>query len=152
MLRADAADVARLAEECGAHVANDNAPGQVVVAGTKEALAEVERRADEIGARPRALDVSGAFHTPLMAPAATALADAIAGVEIGEPAFPVISNGTAEPFGDVRAELVANLLRPVRFRETLLALADRGIETFEEVGPGSVLSGLVKRTVQRAAA
>jgi [acyl-carrier-protein] S-malonyltransferase len=152
MLRADAADVARLAEECGAHVANDNAPGQVVVAGTKEALAEVERRAGEIGARARTLDVSGAFHTPLMAPAADALADAIADVEIAAPSFPVISNSTVEPFVDVRAELVANLLRPVRFRETLMALADRGVETFEEVGPGTVLTGLVKRTVQRAAA
>jgi [acyl-carrier-protein] S-malonyltransferase len=152
MLRADADDVARLAEECGAHVANDNAPGQVVLAGTKEALAEVERRAGEIGARPRTLAVSGAFHTPLMAPAADALAAAIAGVDVGTPAFPVISNGTVEPFVDVRAELVANVLRPVRFRETLLALADRGIETFEEVGPGSVLTGLVKRTVERAAA
>jgi malonyl CoA-acyl carrier protein transacylase len=152
MLRADAADVARLAEECGAHVANDNAPGQVVVAGTKEAMAEVERRADEIGARARVLDVSGAFHTPLMAPAADALRDAIAGVEIGPFAFPVISNSTVEPFEDVRRELVENLLRPVRFRETLLALADRGIDSFEEVGPGSVLTGLVKRTVDRAAA
>jgi malonyl CoA-acyl carrier protein transacylase len=152
MLRADPADVARLAQECGAHVANDNSPGQVVVAGTKEALAEVERRADEIGARARALDVSGAFHTPLMAPAADALAAAIADVEVGPFAFPIISNGTVEPFGDVRAELVANLLRPVRFRETLLALADRGVETFEEVGPGTVLTGLVKRTVERAAA
>jgi [acyl-carrier-protein] S-malonyltransferase len=152
MLRADAGDVARLAGECGAHVANDNAQGQVVVAGTKEALAEVERRAGEIGARARVLDVSGAFHTPLMAPAADALAAAIAGVEVGPFAFPVISNSTVEPFGDVRAELVANLLRPVRFRETLLALADRGIETFEEVGPGTVLTGLVKRTVDRAAA
>jgi malonyl CoA-acyl carrier protein transacylase len=152
MLRADSADVARLAEECGAHVANDNAPGQVVVAGTLEALAKLERRADEIGARPRRLDVSGAFHTPLMAPAADALATAIADVEVATPAFPVISNSTVEPFVDVRAELVANLLRPVRFRETLLALADRGIETFEEVGPGSVLTGLVKRTVERAAA
>jgi malonyl CoA-acyl carrier protein transacylase len=152
MLRADSADVARLAEECGAHVANDNAPGQVVVAGRNEALEEVERRAGEIGARPRRLDVSGAFHTPLMAPAADALGDAVASVEVSEPAFPVISNGTVEPFADVRAELVANLLRPVRFRETLLALADRGIEDFEEVGPGSVLSGLVKRTVTRAAA
>ena len=152
MLRADAADVARLAEECGAHVANDNAPGQVVVAGTKEALAEVERRAGEIGARPRTLDVSGAFHTPLMAPAADALAAAIADVEVGVPAFPVLSNSTVEPFEDVRSELVANLLRPVRFRETLIALADRGIETFEEVGPGTVLTGLVKRTIQRAAA
>jgi malonyl CoA-acyl carrier protein transacylase len=152
MLRADAADVVRLAEECGAHVANDNAPGQVVVAGTKEALAEVERRAGEIGARARVLDVSGAFHTPLMAPAADALAAAIADVEVAAPAFPVLSNSTVEPFEDVRAELVANLLRPVRFRETLIALADRGVETFEEIGPGTVLTGLVKRTVQRAAA
>jgi malonyl CoA-acyl carrier protein transacylase len=152
MLRADSADVARLAAECGAHVANDNAPGQVVVAGTKEALAEVEARAGEIGARARALDVSGAFHTPLMAPAADALAAAIADVEVGPFAFPVISNSSVEPFDDVRAELVTNLLRPVRFRETLLALADRGVETFEEVGPGTVLTGLVKRTVERAAA
>jgi [acyl-carrier-protein] S-malonyltransferase len=152
MLRADADDVARLATECGAYVANDNAPGQVVVAGTKDALAQVEARAGEIGARARVLDVSGAFHTPLMAPAADALAAAIADVEVGPFAFPVISNSTVEPFGDVRSELVANLLRPVRFRETLLALADRGVETFEEVGPGTVLTGLVKRTVERAAA
>ena len=87
-----------------------------------------------------------------MAPAADALAAAIADVEVAAPSFPVISNSTVEPFEDVRAELVANLLRPVRFRETLLALADRGVETFEEVGPGTVLTGLVKRTVQRAAA
>jgi [acyl-carrier-protein] S-malonyltransferase len=152
MLRADAADVARLAQECGAHVANDNAPGQVVVAGPKEALAEVEARAGEIGARPRALDVSGAFHTPLMTPAADALAAAIADVEQGRFAFPVLSNSTVEPFEDVRRELVENLLRPVRFRETLLALADRGIDAYEEVGPGTVLTGLVKRTVERAAA
>jgi [acyl-carrier-protein] S-malonyltransferase len=153
LLRAELPDATRLAESCGAYVANDNAPGQVVVAGTREALEEVERRAGEIGARPRPLDVSGAFHTPLMEPAADALRDAIAGVDIADPAFPVISNGTAEPFADVRAELVANLLRPVRWRETLLVLADRyGAETFEELGPGKVLTGLVKRTLQRAAA
>jgi [acyl-carrier-protein] S-malonyltransferase len=144
--------VARHPQVCGPHGANYTAPGQGVVAGTTEALAEVERRADEIGARARALDVSGAFHTPLMAPAADALAEAIAGVQTGPFAFPVISNSTVEPFEDVQAELVANLLRPVRFRETLLALADRGVETFEEVGPGTVLTGLVKRTVDRAAA
>jgi [acyl-carrier-protein] S-malonyltransferase len=152
MLRADSADVARLAEECGAWVANDNAPGQVVVAGGRDALAEVERRAGEIGARPRTLDVSGAFHTPLMAPAADALRAAIADVEVSGLAFPVLSNGTVEPFADVREELVANLLRPVRFREILLALAQRGIDDFEELGPGTVLTGLVKRTLQRAAA
>jgi malonyl CoA-acyl carrier protein transacylase len=152
MLRADSADVARLAEECGAWVANDNAPGQVVVAGARDALAELERRAGEIGARPRLLDVSGAFHTPLMAPAADALRDAIAGVEVSDLAFPVLSNGTAAPFADVREELVANLLRPVRFREILLELAERGIDDFEELGPGTVLTGLVKRTLHRAAA
>lgn len=145
-------DVARsLARRTGLHVANDNAPGQVVLSGREEGIDQVLELGREYDVRARRLPVSAAFHTPLMAPAADELADALRDVEIGDPAFTVISNGTAQPFADIRTELVANLLAPVRFRETLLALADDGIEHFEEVGPGRVLSGLVRRTVTVAA-
>ncbi len=145
-------DAARgLARRTGLHVANDNAPGQVVLSGREEGLEQAIELGREFEVRVRRLPVSAAFHTPLMAPAADELAEALATAEIGDPAFPVISNSTVEPFGDVRAELVANLLAPVRFRETLLRLADDGVAEFEEVGPGRVLAGLVRRTVTVAA-
>lgn len=145
-------DVARsLARRTGLHVANDNAPGQVVLSGREEGIEQAIELGREFEVRARRLPVSAAFHTPLMAPASDELAAALADVAVADPAFTVISNGTAQPFGDIRAELVANLLAPVRFRETLLALADDGIEQFEEVGPGRVLSGLVRRTVTVAA-
>src|SRR5439155_1583728 len=103
-------------------------------------------------ASARRLAVSGAFHSPLMAGAADALRDALAAVEVRAPRFPVYSNGTAQPFADVRGELVANLLRPVRWRETVLALREAGAEDFVELGPGRVLTGLVKRTLRQVAA
>lgn len=145
-------DVARtLARRTGLYVANDNAPGQVVLSGREEGIEQALELGREFEVRARRLPVSAAFHTPLMADAADDLAAALADVTITEARFPVISNGTAEPFADIRAELVTNLLAPVRFRETLLAMADAGAETFEEVGPGRVLSGLVRRTVTVAA-
>lgn len=145
-------DVARaLARRTGLHVANDNAPGQVVLSGREEGIEQAIELGREFEVRARRLPVSAAFHTPLMAPAADELADALATAEIGEAAFPVISNSTVEPFSDVRTELVANLLAPVRFRETLLRLSDDGVAEFEEVGPGRVLAGLVRRTVTVAA-
>jgi len=144
-LGGDEDEVRALAADLGLTVANDNAPGQLVLSGTLDALAEAEARTD---ARTRRLDVSGAFHSPLMASAAGALHDALAAVEVRRPAFPVYSNGTARPFVDVREELVANLTRPVRWRETVLALDADG---FVELGPGRVLTGLVKRTLRVAA-
>ena len=101
-----------------------------------------------VRARARRLDVSGAFHSPLMEPAAARLQAALERVEVGPARFPVYSNGTAARFGaDPRAELAENLLRGVRWRETLLALRAAGIERFVEHGPGAVLTGLVKRTL-----
>ncbi len=145
-------DVARgLARRTGLYVANDNAPGQVVLSGREEGIEQALELGREFDVRTRRLPVSAAFHTPLMAPAADELSAALADVETTETTFPVFSNGTAEPFSDIRGELVANLLAPVRFRETLLAMADSGIEAFEEVGPGRVLAGLVRRTVTVAA-
>lgn len=144
-------DVRELALRHALTVANDNAPGQLVLSGPLDAIAAAEAEAGERRLRARRLDVSGAFHSPLMAPAAEELAAALAKVEVRSPLFPVYSNGTATPFEDVRAELAANVLRTVRWRETLLALRARGVERFVTLGPDKVLNGLLKRTLEVAA-
>ena len=86
-----------------------------------------------------------------MAPAADRLQAALDATAIRDTAFPVLSNGSTEPFVDVRRELAENLLKPVRWRETLLALQAMGATDFVECGPGAVLRGLVKRTLRAAA-
>jgi len=141
-------DVLELAAALGLSLANDNAPGQIVLSGAMAAVEQAARGAEQIGARARKLAVGGAFHSPLMAPAAEALTRALDATDVCEPAFPVLSNGSAQPFADIRAELADNLLTPVRFRETLLALQDMGAEELVECGPGDVLKGLVKRTLR----
>jgi [acyl-carrier-protein] S-malonyltransferase len=151
MLGGDPRGVRALATRLGLIVANDNAPGQLVLSGPADAVAEAEEVArDEAGARARRLDVTGAFHSPLMEPAAERLRAALEATPVQEPRIPVYSNGTASPFVDVRGELAENLLRGVRWRETLLAMRTAGIERFVELGPGAVLTGLVKRTLQAA--
>jgi [acyl-carrier-protein] S-malonyltransferase len=151
ILGGDQQAVLALAAREGLIVANDNAPGQLVLSG---ALVAIERAAElareETGGRARRLDVAGAFHSPLMEPAAGRLAAALERTAVHPARFPVYSNGSAAPFTDVRRELAANLLRPVRWRETLLALRTAGVERFVELGPGAVLTGLVKRTLQAA--
>jgi [acyl-carrier-protein] S-malonyltransferase len=132
-------------------LANDNAPGQIVLSGHMGGVDAAVQRASAIGCRARKLDVAGAFHSPLMAPAADRLAEALEQTPIREPAFAVLSNGSARPFEDIRSELAENLLKPVRWREILLDLQARGATEFVECGPGSVLKGLVKRTLRAAA-
>ena len=144
-------DVLELASRLQLSLANDNAPGQVVLSGPMAAVDAAVQRAGEIGCRARKLDVAGAFHSPLMAPAADRLADALAATPIREPAFPVLSNGSTCPFQDIRGELAENLLKPVRWREILFELQARGATEFVECGPGSVLKGLVKRTLRATA-
>jgi [acyl-carrier-protein] S-malonyltransferase len=109
------------------------------------------RRSADIGCRARKLDVAGAFHSPLMAPAADALREALDNTPIQEPVFPVLSNGSTRPFEGIRTELAENLLKPVRWREILLELQAMGATDYTECGPGSVLRGLVKRTLRAAA-
>jgi [acyl-carrier-protein] S-malonyltransferase len=151
MLGGESRDVRALADRHGLVVANDNAPGQLVLSGAVEALDTAEEVArEETGARARRLDVTGAFHSPLMEPAADRLRAALDRTPVSPMEIPVYSNGTAAPFGDVRAELAENLLRAVRWRETLLALRAAGVERFVELGPGAVLTGLVKRTLAAA--
>jgi [acyl-carrier-protein] S-malonyltransferase len=152
MLGGDTHEVWELAKKHGLTVANDNAPGQLVLSGPVEGIDAAAAEAREAaGARAMKLDVAGAFHSPLMQPAAARLAAALDETPIHEARIPVYSNGSVAPFVDVRRELAENLLKPVRWRETLLALRGAGAETFVELGPGSVLTGMVKRTLALAA-
>jgi malonyl CoA-acyl carrier protein transacylase len=151
-LGGDPTAVEALAADIGLTVANDNAPGQLVLSGSLEMLDAAEARASETGARAKRLDVAGAFHSPLMAPAAERLAAALEQTPFDHGDLPVFCNSSAAPFTDPRAELAGNLLKPVRWRQTLLALRAAGVERFVELGPGNVLSGLVKRTLREVAA
>jgi [acyl-carrier-protein] S-malonyltransferase len=145
LVGADQQDAEAVAKAAGITVANDNAPGQVVLSGPREKLAKAEEAARELGKRALPLDVAGAFHSPSMEPAVGPFRQALDETEIHEGAFTVFSCASAEPFEDVRAELAAALTRPVRWRETVLALHDAGGFRFVEVGPGKVLARLGKR-------
>jgi len=144
------------AEQAGeqvVQVANLNAPGQVVVAGHREAVERTVEAAKAAGARRAILlNVSAPFHCSLMQPAADRLAGDLKAAEFADPSVPVVCNVDAKPVNDgatARDGLERQVTRPVRWSETLEFLASRGVETFVEVGPGRVLSGLVKRTLGR---
>jgi len=129
--------------------ANDNAPGQVVVSGTKAAVERALEIAALRGARRSVLlPVSAPFHCPLMAPAADVMAEALQNVSIRPPVVPLISNVTAEKVTrpeDIHALLVKQLTGMVRWRESVMCLRANGIEALVEVGAGKVLTGLAKR-------
>jgi [acyl-carrier-protein] S-malonyltransferase len=132
----------------GVWPANYNCPGQIVVSGEHEAVEECCAEAESLGARRAVrLKVSGAFHSPLVARAADRLRPALERVRIGEPLAPFMSTVTAkiEPAQRVAALLVDQLTGPVRFTQAATELVRSGATTFVEVGPGNVLSGLVKR-------
>jgi [acyl-carrier-protein] S-malonyltransferase len=141
---------ARLATEHDVVVANDNAPGQVVLAGTLDGLREASSHARREGARAIWLDVAAAFHSPSMAAAVEPFRAALEKVELRPPAIPVISASGAKPFEDIPGELAEAIVRPVRWRETMLALARRGIDRYVDFGPGDVLGRLVGRNIPGA--
>lgn len=130
-------------------VANDNAPGQVVIGGTPEGVDKAGERARELGAkRVIALNVGGAFHTPLMQPAADGLAAELDTISFSDTAVPVVSNVDALPYTDGpgwRERLRDQLVNPVQWRATVPCLVELGAETLLEVGPGTTLTGLAKR-------
>jgi [acyl-carrier-protein] S-malonyltransferase len=130
-------------------VANDNAPGQVVVSGHKSAVERAIAIAREHGARRSVmLPVSAPFHSPLLAPVADAMAAALATVVLREPAVPLVANVTARPVEDpvkIRRLLVQQVTAMVRWRESMLFLAGAGVDDIVEIGSGRVLAGLAKR-------
>lgn len=137
-----------LAENSGLAVANDNSPQQVVLSGARNMLPQAQQAASALGLRAMELDVTGAFHSPLMAAAVPPFEEALRRTEFTTPRVPVMSAVTTEPFDDIPLRLAQALTHPVRWRETMLALHRLGVERFVEVGPGKVLTGLVKRTLR----
>jgi [acyl-carrier-protein] S-malonyltransferase len=132
----------------GVWPANYNCPGQIVVSGEDEAVEELSAEAQSLGARRAIkLKVSGAFHSPLVASAAKRLKPAIERVPFRETTAPFMSTVTAkvEPATRLGTLLVDQLTAPVRFTQAARGLMGEGVKTFVEVGPGNVLSGLVKR-------
>ncbi len=137
-------------------IANDNAPGQVVVSGNAAAV----ERACEIAKREGAsrailLTVSAPFHCSLIASAADAMREALAGVEVRAPKVPLVANVTAAPVTDpdtIRALLVKQVTSTVRWRESVAFMAEQGVTRLVEVGTGKVLSGLTKRIARQVAA
>lgn len=130
-------------------VANDNAPGQVVVSGTRSAIERAIVIAKDKGAkRALMLEVSAPFHCPLMAPAAGIMADALSAATFSAPCVPVVTNVTANAVSDpnmLRALLVDQVTGMVRWRETIGYLAAQNVTRVVEIGAGKVLSGLNKR-------
>ena len=152
LLGADDDTAEALAFQHGVAVANYNAPGQVVLSGDAAALDAVADAARAHGLRAMELGVAGAFHSPAMEPAVEPFAVALGPVEFTAPRLTVISCASAAPMTDPRRELAAALLAPVRWTATMRMLADRGADTFVDVGPGRVLHKLVKRNLETARA
>lgn len=139
--------------EAGACVpANFNSSGQVVVSGDVSGVEQAMVLLKEAGAkRVVQLNVSGAFHSPLMGPAAEGLKAKLDAIDFRDPAYPVVSNVTAEPVttgDDARRLLVEQLTSPVRWSASVAAMVAAGVDRFVEVGPGSVLCGLNRRNAK----
>jgi [acyl-carrier-protein] S-malonyltransferase len=145
-------DAAKLEEIClktGAQIANINCPGQIVISGAREAVAramELARLDGATGVVP--LKVSGAFHSALMQPTIAGMTQAISGVNLCSPTVPIIANVTAKPVttvDEVKEELLQQLCHCVRWQSSVEYMVEAGISTFVEIGPGVVLSRLIKR-------
>ncbi|HYF45823.1 MAG TPA: ACP S-malonyltransferase, partial [Acidimicrobiales bacterium] len=133
-------------------VANHNAPGQVVISGAPEAIEAAGQHAKELGARRiLPLEVGGAFHTPFMGSARDRVRKALAKADLRDAELPVLANVDARPHtsaADWENLLAAQLCSPVRWRHILQALGDEGVDLLVELGPGTALTGMAKRTVE----
>ncbi|MEO6989131.1 MAG: ACP S-malonyltransferase [Aquihabitans sp.] len=159
MLALLGADEAQATEACtaapnAAWVANINGAGQVVVGGRPDVLEAVAERAEAVGVRrTRRLAVDGAFHTPLMAEAANLLAPTLDQLTFAAPTAPVVTNHDAHAVDTAEGwpnRLTAHLVSPVRWADVVATLVGLGADTFVEVGPGTVLTGLTKRLAPAA--
>jgi [acyl-carrier-protein] S-malonyltransferase len=145
-------DEALLAEVCrqtGTYIVNINCPGQLVISGDRDNMAQAVELAKTKGA-PRVIPllVSDAFHTPLMQPAVDGMAEIVAKLFFRKPVIPIIANTSAQPLTTAEAvkdELLRQLCNCVQWQRSIEYMIDKGVSTFIEIGPGKVLTGLIKR-------
>jgi [acyl-carrier-protein] S-malonyltransferase len=135
--------------QTGTYIVNINCPGQLVISGDKDNVAQAMDLAKAKGA-PRVvpLAVSGAFHTPLMQPAVDKMAEIVEGLSFRDPVIPIIANTTAQPLTTAQAvkeELIRQLCNCVQWQRSIERMIAEGVTTFIELGPGRVLTGLIKR-------
>jgi [acyl-carrier-protein] S-malonyltransferase len=147
LLGGDADAAARLAADHGLGVANDNAPGQLVLSGPLAGVEALKRTARQNGFKALQLDVAGAFHSRSVASACEPFLEALRAVRWHVPEVPVISGATVSPFSDAPQQLTDALVAPVRWREVMTALFELGARDFVDVGPGHVLARLVPRNL-----
>lgn len=148
------ADLAAVCEETGAEICNLNGAGQIVIGGVRQAVAQAMDLARARGAaKVVPLNVSGAFHSSLMRPAAAGLGAAIEQANLRDAGVPVVGNTTALPvsaIADLTDELIQQLFTAVQWERSVQLMAERGVTTFVEIGPGRVLAGLIKRIAKGA--
>lgn len=149
----DLAALEAICQETKTRISNINCPGQTIISGLKEDLAKAVALAKDKGARRTVyLEVSGAFHSHLMRPALEELASVIDSVKFRDPIYPVIANTTAKPLekaSEIKRELVEQLCSCVRWQSSIEYMIDSGVSTFVEIGPGRVLSRLIRYIDQK---
>jgi len=145
----DEVSLAEVCSETDTRMANINCPGQLVISGARENLAQAVDLAKSRGAyRTIPLKVSGAFHTPLMQSAVDGMSEVLASLSFQQPQVPIIANTTAQPMTtieEVKAELLRQLCNGIQWQRSIEYMISNGASTFIEIGPGKVLSGLIKR-------
>jgi [acyl-carrier-protein] S-malonyltransferase len=149
VINLDRAALEKIAIETGVTLANINSPDQIVLSGTAEGIAKAEVLCKAAGAkRALPLPVAGAFHSPLMQPAADQLAGFLETIPLNEPSMPVLSNVTGAPHAGVeaiRTNMIAQITGSVRWVECMQWISEQGVTEAVECGPGKVLVGLMKR-------
>lgn len=148
-------DAAKVEELCAAHSqvypVNYNCPGQIAVSGLKEEMDALKAEVKAAGGRALPLRVRGGFHSPFMAEAAEGFGADLAAVDFQAPALPLYSDCTGLPYeGDFAALLQKQIVNPVRWQAIVEHMAAQGVDTFVELGPGTTLSGLIKKTLPDA--
>ena len=149
VLRLSAEQVEAICAQVGeAYPVNYNCPGQIVVACLEDRFEALTAAVTAQRGRVMRLGVSGAFHSPWMKEAQAGLSEYLAGIALRTPDIPLYANATGTPYaGDLRALLSRQVASPVRFEDSVRAMAEAGVDTFVEVGPGTTLSGLVRKTL-----
>lgn len=151
VLKLDGETVEKIcASHSGLYPVNYNCPGQITVSGTKEALNDAKAEFTEAGGRVIPLAVSGAFHSPFMDKASEEFGAFLSTCDIKSPVTTVYANRNAAPYENVVETMQAQINHPVLWEKTVRAMAESGIDTFIEVGPGQTLSKFVQKTVPGA--